>query len=79
MSLKIQVENIVDILLADGWHNVMPETLDLDAYEFFDGNIAVHKGGQGGICSTGATWQEEDGELWLTAPLTSILAIREKI
>ena len=79
MSLRIQVTTIVGILLADGWHNVMPETLDLDAYELFDDKLPLHLGGQGGVCPTGATWQEEEGDIWLSAPLTSILAVREKI
>ena len=52
----------------------------LDAYEFIQDRetgkapITLHGGGQGGICSTGATWQEK-GALFF-CPLTAILAVR---
>ena len=77
MSLAIDVDQVAQVLLVDGWHKV--ESFTLDAYEFIqkhDGKdpIVLHGGGQGGVCSTGATWQEKGASFY--CPLTAILAVR---
>jgi hypothetical protein len=77
MSLAIYVDQVAEVLLTDGWHKVNKFTLD--AYEFIqkrDGKepIVLHGGGQGGVCSTGATWEEKGASFF--CPLTAILAVR---
>ena len=92
MSLAIQVNNVSEVLLADGWHVVEPSihddlgwtsSFDVDSYEFFDEQrILVTGGGVRGVPSTGATWIEKsdsgNGTLVKVAcPLTAVLAVRQ--
>ena len=86
MSLSIDVDQIAGVLLADGWHEVdfdeNTSSFRLDAYEFIQthkgkADDVLHGGGQGGICSTGAVWQEK-GHL-VYCPLTAILAVRVRM
>ncbi len=82
MSLAIDVDRVTQVLLADGWHEVefsgSTSSFSLDAYEFIQGHEGkaddvLHGGGQGGICATGATWQEKGATFF--CPLTAILAV----
>jgi hypothetical protein len=84
MSLAIDVHRVTQVLLADGWHKVDFDdggnsSFTLDAYEFIQkrgtgkASETLH-GGQGGVCSTGATWQEK-GAIFF-CPLTAILTVR---
>ncbi|MHD0306042.1 hypothetical protein [Rhodococcus erythropolis] len=67
---------MTDVLLADGWHKVRPETFDTDAYEYLDGHdVQVYGGTVPGVPSTGFCFEDEDGSE-IVGPLTSILAIR---
>jgi hypothetical protein len=76
MSLAIEVDNVKSVLLADGWHEVAPNSFQIDAYEFRDGDEVLLKGGAAnGVISTGATWKGTGGES-IACPLTSILAIK---
>lgn len=84
MSLSIDVDRVTEVLLADGWHKVDSHegtsSFALDAYEFIQKHEGrrepdiLHGGGLGGICSTGATWQEKNSIMY--CPLTAILAVR---
>jgi hypothetical protein len=83
MGLSIDVNLVTQVLLADGWHKVdfnnNAGSFSLDAYEFIQkhegkADDILHGGGQGGICSTGATWQEKGASFF--CPLTAILAVR---
>ena len=87
MSLAIQVDNVTDVLLADGWHKVGcskdgVSSFDTDAYEFLEGERLLVGGGTvAGIPSTGATWCEKTSTgkfIVVVCPLTSILALRVK-
>lgn len=75
MSLKIDVDTVEAILLADGWHNVAGNSFDLDAYEFFHGKRRLFSGGKGGTPSMGATWTDGDGTEF-SCPITAILAVK---
>jgi len=66
--------------LADGWHQVVETSFDLDSYEFIaDGDDLVHGGGSSGICAAGFTFKTDvmtsTGFLRISGPLTSILAV----
>lgn len=79
MSLAIDVDRVTTVLLADGWHKVEFNSFGLDAYEFIrahegKADDVLHGGGQGGVCSMGATWQEKSASFF--CPLTAILAVR---
>lgn len=80
VSLSIDPDKVVAVLLADGWHDVGDGmALDLDAYEFVerdeDGERTVlHGGGQSGICATGFRFVDAGGKT-IAGPLTSILAV----
>lgn len=79
MSLLIDIDRVTEVLLADKWHTVDNGSFSLDAYEFIEEGeggkkIVLHGGGQGGVCSTGATWQEKSASFY--CPLTAILAVR---
>lgn len=84
MSIHIIENDVCSVLLADGWHDVAPNSFSVDAYEIAggDGNTDdfVLAGGQvAGVPSTGATWMEKIDGHWVrtSAPLTAILALRE--
>jgi hypothetical protein len=75
MSLLIDVRKITAVLLADGWHNVTPGTFNLDSFEFGVGDDCIHYGGNGGVCSTGFEFKDDNGDL-IAGPLTAVLAVR---
>ena len=84
MSLSINIENVTDVLLDDGWHEVEDQSFNLDAYEYQEEWVnydekksqVLHKGGNAGVCSTGFVF-EENGAV-VMGPLTAILAVRSK-
>jgi len=78
MSLAINVNKVVKVLLADGkWHQVRQvrgkSTFVIDAYEY----IEEHKSAVEGIPSTGAIWSS-GLRTRIVCPLTSILAVMQK-
>lgn len=75
MSLAIDVDNVTAVLLADGWHTVVDDSFNLDAYEYTWQGEALHGGGQSGVCATGYAFTDSDGDS-LAGPLTAILAVR---
>lgn len=77
MSRPIDIDRVEAVLLADGWHQVFPETFDLGAYEFVqltgDDPSVLYEGG------TGFGFSEQDGTTELrriTGPVSSVLAVR---
>jgi hypothetical protein len=79
MSLDIEVGNVDQVLLADGWHRVANQSFDLDSYEFFHDGRTLMGGGQvHGVPSTGATWTERDGNV-IVCPVTAVLAVKYKV
>jgi hypothetical protein len=84
MSLEIDPEDVLDVLLADGWHEVLERSFTLDAYEFVEsGGFVLHSGGNSGVCSTGFMFKTSspefpgsDAAVIISGPLTAILAVK---
>jgi hypothetical protein len=85
MSLAIDVERVTRVLLADGWHDVLPlvgrptvSSFTLDAYEFFseddDREPLLAAGTVDGGMSTGFSFYEGVYHQ-ICGPLTAILAV----
>lgn len=82
MSLAIDVDHVTEVLLADGWHQVLDGSFTLDAYEYLwysagnpDEAQILHGGGNSGVCATGFGFKSSDG--WLYGPLTAIQAVKQ--
>lgn len=81
MSLAIDVDKVVAVLLADGWHDVEDHSFSLDSYEYVwwpkgaDDSQVVHGGGQSDVCATGFEFYES-AFIKMAGPLTAILAVR---
>jgi hypothetical protein len=82
MSLRIEVDQVAAVLLADGWHCVEPGSFALDAYEFVDGGeggMVLLGGGQERLVpATGFMFTETSTNAGYFGPLTSVLAVREE-
>jgi hypothetical protein len=92
MSLAIDVENITNVLLADGWHEVHDASFGTDSYEFVGGEATGDSptlgGGQDHIPAAGhrgstsrehiaaAGFSFTEGDHVLCGPLTSVLAVK---
>lgn len=92
MSLAIDVDLVREVLLADGWHEVLDASFGLDAYEFLwsgrdgvtvreverqDPRARVLTQHGGGQSGICATgFQFRSPEGWMSGPLTSVLAVR---
>lgn len=93
MSLMIAMDQVLEVLLADGWHKVKwfdgddgpTSSFEIDSYEFWveklqngDYDMAL-KGGQcDGVPAHGAAWDEVEVGSRIACPLTSVLAIRRQ-
>jgi hypothetical protein len=76
MSLGIQVDKVLAVLLADGWHDVRDNSFKIDAYEFQEGKDVRFGGGTvSAVTGTGARWKEADNK-HVYCPFTSILAVK---
>ena len=79
VSLDIHIEDVVEVLLADGWHVVHGRTFELDAFDFTHKGRRVHGGGDSGVCATGFSFVTDQEGSRLAGPLTSILALRHGV
>jgi hypothetical protein len=84
MSLAINLDDVVAVLLADGWHHVADKSFAMDSYEYVHGKDSrgdyaqVHGGGNDEtVSATGFVFKEPDGS-YLQGPLSAILAVRTK-
>tara|TARA_R100000008_G_scaffold26891_1_gene14779 strand:+ start:700 stop:1053 length:354 start_codon:yes stop_codon:yes gene_type:complete len=80
MSLAIEVDDVVKVNISGTWHDVNRykdgrSSFALDSYEFLNGSLLLHGGGEGGICATGFTFFDADTNLKISGPLTSITAV----
>jgi hypothetical protein len=84
VTLAIEVDDVVEVLLADGWHRVADKSFELDSYEYIHGTdsrgefVMRHGGGQSGISATGFVFKEEGQDALIYGPLTAILAVRTR-
>ncbi len=83
MSLAINVERVVAVLLTDGWHDVAPRSTDdplssfiIDAYEYVTAHAANDERSVWHNDDPGFAFAEADGKHWVVGPLTAILAVR---
>lgn len=82
MSLWIDIDKITQVLIGNEWHEVEPETFDLDSYEYMGGehygdDHCLHGGGNSGVCATGFTFQPKGHSTSrICGPLTAIQAVR---
>ena len=80
MSLNIDVDDVVKVNISGTWHDVYQynegvSSFFLDAYEFIYDSILLYGGGQEGVCATGFTFVDDDTNLKISGPLTSITAV----
>lgn len=74
MSLHIDVDDVTAVLLDDGWHEVLEQSFELDAYECFFEDQRVLGGGTDGISATGFAFTADDGVI--CGPANAIRALR---
>ena len=79
VSLDIDIEDVLEVLLADGWHVVHGESFELGAFDFTHKGRRVHGGGDSGVCATGFSFVTDQEGSRLAGPLTSILALRHGV
>ena len=76
MSLYVEIDDVKFVLLADGWHEVVDRSFEMDSYEFHhEKELRLGGGSDPRMSSVGARWTEKDGAS-LVCPATSILAIK---
>lgn len=79
MSLAIETDDIIEVLLADGWYTVDNESFGIDAYEYMwqagMGDTPMLAGGQSEhITSAGFSFTA--GDYIISGPLTAVLAVK---
>jgi hypothetical protein len=78
MSLRIDIDYVKSVLLADGWHPVYKESFDIDSYEFIqEANsrpMLIHSG-EHSTCAAGFSFMEDEDTV-ISGPMTAILAVR---
>jgi hypothetical protein len=78
MGLRISIDAVTHVLLADGWHAVDKRSFNLDTYEYLEDGEVIYTGGKhAAIPATGAKWLESDGTE-VSCPLNSVLAVRSR-
>jgi len=82
MSLSIDIDTVSAVLLADGWHDVIDDSFEVDAYEYVQGKALRFRGGQSALIpATGFQFKEAQGvggAVMVYGPLTAILAVKGK-
>jgi len=69
---KIDADNIIAVLLADGWHDVAEGSFYLDDYEFQRKHWAAQPAGD---APPAASWKDSNGYR-ISCPLGAVLAVR---
>lgn len=83
MSLNIDAQDVQEVLLHDGWHEVAKGSFGFDAYEVVEFGTPQRKAEDEHIalwqpddCATGFSFLTRDTEVEIVGPMTSILALR---
>ncbi len=83
MSLAINVERVVAVLLPDGWHEVASRgsndprsSFIIDSYEYVTSQPPNDDRSVWHNDDPGFAFAEGDGRHWVVGPLTAILAVR---
>jgi len=76
MSLNIDLDDVTDVLLADGWHPVADRSFTVNAYEWSWSGWPEDFTAQGPV-SLGFAFRE-DAKTELVGPITAILAIKRQ-
>jgi hypothetical protein len=83
MSLAIQVDDVWEVLLPDGWHKVAPlveeseaSSFDTDAYEYMEGKSLLYNGVTGFRFVEASTTGNQEWGVEILGPISSILAVR---
>jgi hypothetical protein len=77
VSLAIKIDDVAEVLMAGEWHVVEAHSFDLDSFEFLHDDLLVHGGGNSGICATGFSFTDGNGNE-ICGPLTSVQAVKVK-
>jgi len=78
MSLAINVDDVVAVLLTDGWHEVYGRSFDIDTYEYKTGRerfISFDPESGVGVTYMGFVFTSSDGDR-VAGPMTAIQAVR---
>ena len=82
MSLAIDIDEVSEVLLADGWHAVLDESFYVDAYEIL-GDTRPSKMRVDYSHGAGFAFKEtlpKSGEVvWTKGPMESVIAMRTGI
>ena len=79
MSHPIDIDRVEAVLLADGWHHILPQTFDLGVYEFVHaaGTKTKHSILYDGGTGFGFSEKDSSGQIHrFTGPVSSVLAVR---
>lgn len=78
MSLAINVDDVVAVLLTDGWYEVYGRSFDIDTYEYTAGEgrlISFDPESGVGVTYLGFVFTNSDGDR-VAGPMTAIQAVR---
>ena len=70
MSLSIDVDEVMRVLLADGWHEVANSSFAIDAYEYLWKGQLVHGGDDGGF-----SFDDKLTGMRVYGPMSALLAV----
>jgi hypothetical protein len=79
VSLGIHIDDVIKVLLPDGWHDVREHSFDVAAYDYMllppDTRVSFDK--EDLITEYGFTFTDsEDGRRKVAGPVTSIMAVK---
>lgn len=73
MSLSIDAQRVIRVLLPDGWHDVFPNSFQIDAYEFVERDPELERPYV--IFNGGAGFYFMENGRRVDGPMTSLLAV----
>jgi hypothetical protein len=79
MSLAINPDEVVAVLLSDGWHLVKDSSFALDGYEYVDAEDSIlnsSKSDRTGVTGFRFTEQIDIGDSTIAGPISAVYAVR---